>query len=331
MTRLTIKDIAALAGVSRTTASRVLNQRGEVSPEVRARVEEVIAQTGYRPLASARSLVHQRTGVIGFVVPVGAAMLVADPYFGVLIRGFSEASSRRGVTIALFLTDESGDQETLIEQVIGPRRVDGIIVSAYHTSERLIERLAEFDVPAVTLGSNAYPEVFGSVSVMNLMGGELAGRLATTLGRGPIAMIGGPEDTVSGKERRIGFERALRQAGVPLDHDLYREGDYSRASGEMAMRELVDLKPGVVFVASDTMAEGALAILERAGLEVPRDVAVISFDGLPSSEESDLTTVRQPIVEVADAALDLLLAQIEGGVVEARMLPVELIERGSTA
>lgn len=331
MSRLTLKDIAALAGVSRTTASRVLNGRGEVRPEVRLRVEQVIAQTGYRPLASAKSLVSQRTGVVGFVVPIGTAALFADPYFGVLIRGLSDASARRGLTVALFLFDEDGDQDSLIDQVIGPRRVDGLIVSAFHTRDSLIDRLSEFDVPVVTMGPNPYPAVFGSVAVDNLDGGRVAGRYAGSLGRQPVAIIGGPEGTTSGKERREGFEAGLREVGVELDPSFVREGDYSRRSGELLMRELLALHPGTVFVASDTMAVGAMSVLEANGLRVPQDVAIIGFDDLPSAEESDLTTVHQPIIEVADAALEMLLDQIAGESPEHRVLPVELVVRGSTA
>jgi DNA-binding LacI/PurR family transcriptional regulator len=331
MSRLTLKDIAALAGVSRTTASRVLNGRGEVRPEVRARVESVIAETGYRPLASATSLVSQRTGVVGFVVPIGTATLFADPYFGVLIRGLSDASSRRELTVALFLFDEDGDQDSLIDQVIGPRRVDGLIVSAFHTRDFLIDRLTEFDVPVVTMGPTPYPAIFGSVAVDNLKGGMLAGRHAGSLRRGPIAVIGGPQDTTSGKERLEGFTAGLAEFGVELDSALIRQGDYSRRSGEMLMRELLPMRPGTVFVASDTMAVGAMSVLEAAGLRVPEDLAVIGFDDLPSAAEAGLTSVRQPIVEVADAALEMLLGQIAGEPVEHRILDVDLVKRESTA
>ncbi|WP_194396267.1 LacI family DNA-binding transcriptional regulator [Microbacterium atlanticum] len=332
MSRLTIKDIAALAGVSRTTASRVLNGRGEVRSEVRARVEQVIADTGYRPLASAKSLVSQRTGVVGFVVPLGASALFDDPYFGVLIRGITRASAQHGITVALFIFDEEGDQDTLIDQVVGPRRVDGLIVSAFHTRESLIDRLSEFDVPVVTMGPNPYPAVFGSVSVDNLEGGRIAGRHMATLGRLQIAMINGPEDTPSGRERREGFIAGLGESGIVVDPKLIREGDYTRRSGEVRMRELLPLSPRAVFVASDTMAVGALAVLAEHGMRVPEDVAVLGFDDLPSASDSGLSTVRQPIVEVADAALEILLQQVsDPESTKQIVMPVELVQRGSTA
>jgi DNA-binding LacI/PurR family transcriptional regulator len=293
-------------------------------------VERIIADTGFRPLASAQSLVSQRTGVIGFVVPIGTSELFEDPYFAVLIRGLSSATSQRSLTLALFLFDEESSQNSLIDQVVGPRRVDGLIVSAFHTRDSLIDRLAEFDVPVVTMGPNTYPDIFGSVAVDNFEGGAIAGRLAGAMNRAPIAIIGGPENTASGTERRQGFIAGLAEHGLRLEDAMTLEGDFSRRSGEDLMRQLLPLTPRTVFIASDTMAAGALSVLESHKMRVPQDISIIGFDDLPSASVAGLTTVRQPIVEVADAALEILLNQIDTlGNTEHRILPVELIIRES--
>lgn len=331
--RLTLVDIARLAGVSRTTASRVLNGRGEVSAEVRARVEKVIAETGYRPLASARSLVSHRTGLIGFVVPIRTGALIQDPYFVALLQGLSHVSARKGLAVALFLFDDESDQDGLVDRVIGPRRIDGIIMSAYHTHDALIDRLADFDVPTVTMGPNAWPGRFGSVMVDNDEGGWLAGEHLVASGCRRLALIGGPENTKSGEDRTAGFRRAVADAGLDLPSSRVRVGDYTEASGEFQAASLDGEEFDGIFVASDAMAIGAIRALRARGLRVPEDVKVVGFDDLELAATADppLTTVRQPIDGVADAALDVLVGQIDDpGQVQHLVLPVELVVRTST-
>ena len=331
--RLTLLDIARLAGVSRTTASRVLNGRGEVSATVRARVESVIAETGYRPLASAQSLVSHRTGVIGFVIPIGTAALFQDPYFGTLLKGISHASAQMNLAVALFLFEEDSDQNGLIDRVVGPRRVDGIIMSAYHTRDSLLDRLADFDVPTVTMGPNRSPEIFGSVQVDNRQGGVLAGRRLVSAGCRRVALIGGPENTPSGAERNEGFRAAIEEGGLDLPAERVRIGDYTEKTGEALGRELLREDFDGIFVASDVMALGAMRALRSAGRRVPEDVSVVGFDDLELAalSEPPLTTIWQPITEMASAALEMLLAQIDDpGSVHHLVLPVELVERAST-
>lgn len=330
--RLTLKDIAAMAGVSRTTASRVLNGRGEVRPEVRARVEAVIADTGYTPLASARSLVSNRSGLVGFVVPLRTAALVQDPYFVALLQGLSHASTRRGLAVALFLFDDESDQDDLLDRVIGPRRIDGLIMSAYHTQEQLLDRLAAYDLPTVTMGPTAWPDVFGSVMVDNVEGGRLAARHLLEIGCTRPGLIEGPLDTQSGAERTQGFREVLADAGVALPERRVRHGDFTGPSGEALVADLDDVDG--LFVASDAMAVGAVRGLRARGLRVPQDVAVVGYDDLPLAAEHDppLTTVRQPIEGIAVAALDMLVDLIEDPTqVSASVLPVELVRRASTA
>ena len=332
--RLTLLDIARLAGVSRTTASRVLNGRGEVSPTVRARVEQVIEETGYRPLASARSLVSHRSGLIGFVVPIRTAAMIQDPYFVTLLQGLSHESARKGLAVALFLFDEESDQNGLVDRVIGPRRVDGMLVSAYHTHDSLLDRLVDFDVPTVTMGPNSFPDAFGSVNVDNESGGRLAGEHLAAIGCRRVALIGGPEDTKSGADRTAGFRQALAEAGLELHPELVRVGDYTEHSGEVLAASLVAEEFDGIFVASDMMAIGALRALQSRGVRVPHDVAVVGFDDLDAAAATDppLTTVRQPIAGVASAALDMLLEQIDNpDQVRNLVLPVDLVQRSSTA
>lgn len=332
--RLTLKDVATLAGVSRTTASRVLNGRGEVSPEVRARVERVIGETNYTPLASARSLVSQRTGLVGYVVPIRTGAVMQDQYFVSLLQALSRSSARMGLAVALFLSDDEADQGGLIEQVILPRRIDGLLMSAYHTEDFLLDRLADFDIPTVTLGPNGWPDRFGSVDVDNVGGGGIAAQHLAEIGCRQVALIGGPLDTVSGRDRNEGFRTAIKKLGLELPDSRIRYGDYSFGSGATMADELIDEGVDGIFVASDTMALGAIQQLRARGLRIPQDVAVVGFDDLPAAATSDpsLTTIRQPVDGVADRLLHMLVAQLDGvDEVTRTVLPVELIVRASTA
>ena len=332
--RLTLKDIATLAGVSRTTASRVLNGRGEVRPEVRARVERVIRETRYTPLASARSLVSQRAGLVGYVVPIRTGAVVQDQYFVGLLQALSRSSARRGLALALFLFDDEADQDGLIEQVILPRRIDGLLMSAYHTEEPLLDRLAGLDLPTATLGLNEWHHKFSSVDVDNVGGGGLAAKHLGEIGCRRVALLGGPPDTVSGRDRNDGFRAMAESLGLEVPDSRVRYGDYSFGSGSSLVGELLDEGIDGVFAASDTMAFGAIQQLRRRGRRVPDDVAVIGFDDLPAASTCDpsLTTIRQPISETADLLLDLLVDQMNGvGKVAHMVMPVELIARGSTA
>lgn len=332
--RHTLKEIAQLAGVSQTTASRVLNGRGEVSPQVRARVEKVIADTGYTPLAAARSLVSQRSGLVGFVMPIHTGALAQDPYFVALLQGLNRASARLGLAVGVFLFDDETDKEGLLERVVGPGRIDGMIMSAYHTREFLIDRLADFSVPVVTMGPNRWPQRFGSVTIDNLEGGRLAGQHLAEIGCRRVALIGGPPDTVSGAERTQGFLQAIEAAGLEISESRIRHGDYTQDSGEAMAAELAAEDFDGIFVANDTMAVGAMRQLQSRGLRIPHDVAMVGFDDLPLAATTDppLTSISQPIEGIAEAALTMLTDQIsDPNDVRSSLLPVHLVRRASTA
>lgn len=329
---LTIHDISRLAGVSRSTVSRVLNDQPNVKPEVRERVQEIIRRTGYAPNAAARSLVSGRSGVLGLVIPSRVHSLFEDPYFGRLIQGISAASNHAGNILSLFLFQNEQEEAELYPRVVTDGFLDGLIVTATRMADPLLARIRNGEIPVVMVGR---PDLEGIsyVDADNHAGARLAACHLCGLGYERIGLIGAPPSTTAGLDRLNGFVEGLAINGRALPPNLRVDGDFSEASGYRAMQELISQKPDAVFVASDTMATGVLRALHEGGVRVPQDIALVSFDGLPASETSvpALTTVRQPVFETGHRAVgmlnDLISGTAEGPLVE--ILPVELVVRDS--
>lgn len=330
---LTLEDIGRLAGVSRSTVSRVINHQASVSPTVRARVLEVIQRTGYTPNAAARSLVSGRSGVIGLVIPSRVHALFEDPYFSRLIQGISKASNLAGNTLSLFLFQNEEEESALYPRVVTSGFLDGLIVTATRMADPLLARMATGDIPYVTVGR---PDVEGAsyVDVDNRTGASTAAAHLCDLGYERIGLVGAPVSTTAGLDRLNGFVEGLAECGKALHPSLRTDGDFSEVSGYEAMQRLIPHRPDAVFVASDTMAAGALRALRQHGIRVPDDMALVGFDGLPASENANppLTTLKQPVGETGVRAVellnDLIAGSVEGPVVE--IMPVELIVRESS-
>ncbi|MEM1333850.1 MAG: LacI family DNA-binding transcriptional regulator [Actinomycetota bacterium] len=204
--KLKLEDVGRLAGVSRSTVSRVINDEQWVRPEVRARVIEVIRETGYTPHAAARSLVSNRTGVIGLVIPSRVHNLFEDPYFARLIQGITHASNRAATTVSLFLFQDEDEERLLAPRVLEPGFLDGVIVTATRIGEPLVRHLVESERPLVVVGRPDRDGV-AYVDVDNRAGGMLAARRLVATGRSTIGLIGAPNDTTAGIDRRIGFQK----------------------------------------------------------------------------------------------------------------------------
>lgn len=331
--KLTLEDIGRLAGVSRSTVSRVVNDQNSVSPEVRRRVQEVIERTGFMPNVAARSLASNRSGVIGLVIPSRVHSLFEDPYFGRLIQGISRASNEAGIALSLFLFQTEDEEERLYPSVVQSGLVDGVIITASRRGDPLIERLAQGSLPYVVIGRPDKHDGVSYVDADNVGGARQAALHLCNLGYRRIGYLGAPMSTSAGVDRLQGFTEGLASCGNVLDPELHAEGDFSEQSGFDAMLAVFPNGPDAVFVASDTMAVGALRALRQLGVDVPRELAIVSFDGLPSSQVSipALTTIRQPISSAGARAVEILVELLSGGVtgpiVDIR--PTELLVRES--
>ncbi|MFF4618620.1 LacI family DNA-binding transcriptional regulator [Nonomuraea jabiensis] len=330
MKRPTIHDVAAAAGVSRGTVSRLLNGDKYVSPAARVAIERAISETGYVVNRAARSLVTQRTGSIVMVLSEPHEKLFEDPNYSTTIRVAIRMLAERDLSLVMMLAGDEGDRERVVRYVRGGH-ADGVLLLSTHAGDPFIDALRS-GPPAVSCGA-----VIGSEGVIpyaaanERLGGRQMTEYFVNQGRRRIAMITGPMDTPGGIQRLEGFADVL---GRKATKKLIAHGDWTQASGERAMTELLARTPDVdaVFVASDLMAAGALAALRAAGRRVPDDVAVGGFDdsSVALSTHPPLTTIRQPLAEVAQETVRLLLALIDGAEhVDPVILPTELVIRES--
>jgi DNA-binding LacI/PurR family transcriptional regulator len=328
--RPTIHDVAAAAGVSRGTVSRVLNGKSNVSLSAETAVRRAVAETGYVVNRAARSLVTSRTGSIVMVLSEPQERLFEDPNFSVLMRVATNQLADRDMSLVLMIAGDDGGRDRVARYLRGGH-ADGALLISAHAGDPLLEEIERDGVPAVACGA-----VLGRESVIPYAAAdERGGARAMTeylvaQGRRKIGMITGPLDTPGGSLRLEGFTSVLgRKAGK----QMIVHGDYTQAGGEAGMRKLLDDVPDLdaVFVASDLMAAGALQALHAAGRRVPDDVAVGGFDdsAIASATRPALSTVRQPLAKVAEETVRLLLALLEDEPVEPVVLPTELVIRDS--
>jgi DNA-binding LacI/PurR family transcriptional regulator len=330
MRRPTLEAVAARAGVSRATASRVVNGQTTVAPQIRDAVLRAIDELGYVPNSAARSLVTQRTDSIALVVSEPPTRVFSeDPLFSTVIRSASYELEAVNKQVVLMLAS-SAESHARVERYIAGGHVDGVMLISMHGADPLPSALSRLRVPVVSYGRPAVPVEIPYVDNDNVGGAETAVRHLVELGRRRIATIAGPQDMIGGQDRLTGYRNVLRDSDR---RSIVAVGDFTRESGAVAMRQLLRDDPALdaVFVANDLMAVGALQSLRQAGRRVPDDVAVVGFDDIEAARytEPPLTTMRHPIAEQTAAMVGLLLRLFGEGPAVPVILPTELIIRES--
>lgn len=307
----TLEEVAARAGVSRSTASRAINGGLRVSPEALASVEAAVADLGYSPNRAARSLVTKRTDSIALVVPEPDERVLSDPFFAGTLNGLSSALADTDIQVVLVIA-RPGENERSV-RYLRNGHVDGAILVSHHRDDALERAMLQARVPTVFVGRPlSGAEDVQYVDTDNVEGGRLATQHLIDRGCRRVATIAGPLDMSAGIDRLTGWRSAVGRAGQPEDAVVH--GDFTIASGAEAARELVTRFPDVdgVFIASDLMAAGAINVFTELGRDIPGDIAVVGYDnlGVAASTTPPLTTVVQPVVSMARAAgarlLDLL-------------------------
>ena len=338
--RPTLEQVAAVAGVSRATVSRVVNDRSNVSEAARAAVQRAIEQTGYVPNRAARTLVTRRTDSVALVITEPERRLFAEPFFAEVMRGASHVLAGSDLQLVLLMS-QSNEDRLRAEQFLVRGHVDGALLLSLHAEDPLPRNLQRHGLTVVTGGR---PLNGGAgipyVDVDNRGGGRSAVEHLIATGRRRIGHITGPVDMAPGLDRLDGYRDALAAAGLAADEDLVVAGDFGHVSGAQGAAQLLERVRDLdaIFASSDLMAAGALQALARHGRRVPEDVAVIGFDDSEVARSSNptLSTIRQP-VELMGRKMATLLVQLLGqppsddGLAEhAVLLPTELVVREST-
>ncbi len=329
--RPTLESVAVRAGVSRATASRVVNGSPSVAPHIREAVLRAVADLGYVPNLAARSLVTQRTDSIALVLSESASRVFSDdPYFASIIRGVSQELDAANKQLVLMMCD-SGPSHDRVERYAASGHVDGVMVASMHGADPLPATLSRLGLPVVCNGRPLTRASLPYVDVANELGAHRAVEHLLARDRRRIATIAGPQDMIAGIDRLAGYRSALRDSDR---RSIVAIGDFTRESGTSAMRQLLADDPHLdaVFVASDLMADGALRALRHAGRRVPDDVAVVGFDDneIARYTEPPLTTVRQPVIDIGRTMARQLLRLAAGEQIEpAVVLATELVIRES--
>ncbi|MFU8854802.1 LacI family DNA-binding transcriptional regulator [Micromonospora sp. SL1-18] len=328
---ITIADVAARAGVSKTTVSRVLNGKGEVHARTADRVRAVISDLGYVPSARAVGLARGRTGVVGMLVPT-----LTWPWMGEVLQGAVDMVESAGYGLLLFTCNRGEESLRQFASQVSAKSFDGLLAIEPEGSLDYIAELHDRGLPVVLIDDRARQRPFPSVATTNHRGGESAARHLLELGRRRPLVIKGHEQFGCTQERLAGFAEAYDAADLPLDPRLVVEGDFTFDAGSRAVKGLTEagVDFDAVFAHNDLSAGGALQTIRETGRRVPEDVAVVGFDDIPyaAHTEPPLTTVHQPMREMGEAAARMLLSHFEGVPLPGApsIIPTTLIVRGST-
>lgn len=332
----TLEEVARAAGVSRATASRVVNGSRTVGIEARQSVERAIAKSGYVPNRAARSLRTRRSDSIGVVIAEPTGRIFGDPFFGEVLRGISAGLAARQLHLVL-VTSQSPEEERWAEGYLtSGGHVDGVILFSLHGNDRLPEHLQSHGIPVVVGGEPPEGARVSYVDNDNRGGALAAVNHLIEQGRTTIATITGPLDMPAGVTRQLAYRDALRAAGQTPDGDLEESGGFTREGGQRAMEVLLQRRPNIdaVFAASDLMGAGALSALHAAGRRVPEDVAVVGFDDsiIAASTQPPLSSVRQSMEVMGRELVSVLLQSVDARdhVVRRVVLETELIVRQSS-
>jgi DNA-binding LacI/PurR family transcriptional regulator len=337
MARVTLKDVAAKAGVSYQTVSKVLNNRAQVSDDTRERIWQAVRELNYRPNISARNLRTQASNLIGYAWH-GMPKDFMHPVLDAFVHSIANAAEEEGYHLLTFTANRDGTRSDVYQELFSRNQVAGFILADTVTDDARVKTLIERQIPFVTFGRANDEWDFCWVDVDGYYGLKATVEHLLQRGHRRIAFITWPEGSQSGAAREKGYREALAAAGISPHPEWIIRGQNSAELGQSAVRRLLALpaekQPTALACVSDLVAIGALNALQAAGLIAGEDVAVTGFDDIPLVQytQPPLTSVRQPINRIGETVIDMLLRQINGEPIDQKtvILRPKLIIRASS-
>ncbi|MEA1975223.1 MAG: LacI family DNA-binding transcriptional regulator [Bacillota bacterium] len=312
MKKITMKDIAEKAGVSKATVSRVINKTKPVSLEVKERVEKIIEENNYKPSAVARSLANRETKVIGLIIPD-----LSNAFYAELVRGISRTAHSKGYNV--FLCNTFKDQELEMEflELLDEKEVDAIILTTFHTTEVQKDFIKKFKKPVVTVNRNFEGEnlpIVSNIDIDNYKASYEAVKYLIDINHKKIGVIRAEKEDETCVERLEGYKDALRDNQIECDKKYIIESDFHFKSAYSGMMKILkyDEVPDAMFCFSDELAMGAIRAIIDFGLNVPNDISIIGFDDIPMAKRfiPSITTIKQPIFKMGKVAMETLYGMI---------------------
>jgi len=336
--RLTIHDIARIAGVSAGTVSRAINGQAGVGDATRARIMELVREHGFQASFFAKNLPSGRSFAIGLVFGSAASELFAHPIYPELLGAVGDALTEYGYMLTLITVPGKEERLDRVLREISLRRLDGVILPDVRASDPILDVLVTHDTPAVAVG---HREAGGRIACVDCDHDQATYNATTLLldnGHKRIALVNGPTAFTACQLRAEGYHAALLEAGVTPEPSLEREGTFTSNHGYDAALNLLTIKgrnrPTGIVAASDVIAAGCLDAAKSMGLRVPQDLAITGFDDnvLGRFTEPPLTTVKMPLAEMGKTAVEILIGLISGDQDAPRrvVLPTELVVRESS-
>lgn len=328
---MTMGELAHKLNLSTATVSRALRKPEMVAPETRMRVLEAVRTYGYKTNRIAQSLRTRKSLSIGIIVSD-----IMNPFYSSIVRAVEGIAAPRGYSVVICNADEDPKKEEDALQLLAEKQVAGIIHASTGANLATLHGLREEGMVLVDVDRVSGLTDVDTVLVDNVNGARMAIEHLLSLGHHRIATIAGPEHLSTGRDRRIGYEQALQDAGVPIDPQLTQIGDFRKTSGYEAARRLLanGNMATALFVANNEMLAGALTAIHEAGLRIPQELSIVSFDDVRWAEYlvPPLTVVAQPTEALGQAAAELLFRCLEGNKQPgSRIFTPHLIVRGSTA
>ena len=330
--KATIYDVAKEAGVSIATVSKVINGKGKISEETRGSVLAIMDRMDYQPSVIASALTGKKTFTLGLLVPD-----ISNPFFAEIARAIEDQSQRYGYSVVMCSTDNKDDKVERYIALLLQKSVDGIIIATGIDKINILEQLLSKRIPVVLLAREMPLVAVNTVVVDDYVGGSMAANHLLELGHKRMAVLGESAKVVSSRERIRGFRQTMEDEQIPFREEWLKYCDYRIEDGKLKALELLQTedRPTAIFACNDMLAVGALQAAKEAGVKVPDELSIVSFDNtiLATVTDPQLTTIAQPMDYMGKAVVDLIVDELKGSksIKQRTVLRPELLIRESTA